>query len=92
MPADVPDTTPGVSDRAELHMVRAVNTGIINVRRLLFLLYRSLNDFNTIALFSCARVRSQTTAAEGLARGKQANSICGSLEDGLHSTGTPDLK
>jgi hypothetical protein len=70
MPADVPDTTPGVSDKAELHMIRAVNTGIINVRQLSFLLYRvSLNGFDTIALFSCARIHSQTTAAEGLARG-----------------------
>lgn len=35
IPADVPDTTPGASDKAELHMIRAVNTGIINVRQAL---------------------------------------------------------
>jgi len=31
MPAHTPDTTPGTSDKAELHMIRAVNTGIINL-------------------------------------------------------------
>ncbi|KAF8221691.1 DNA-binding protein [Tricholoma matsutake] len=31
IPANTPDTTPGISDKAELHMIRAVNTGIINL-------------------------------------------------------------
>ena len=32
IPAAAAHTTSGVSDKAELHMVRAVDTGIINVR------------------------------------------------------------
>jgi len=31
IPADAQHTTLGASDKAELHMVRAVNTGIINL-------------------------------------------------------------
>jgi len=31
IPADATDTTPGTSDQAELHMIRAVNTGVINL-------------------------------------------------------------
>ncbi|KAJ3557321.1 hypothetical protein NP233_g11772 [Leucocoprinus birnbaumii] len=32
IPAEPQHTTPGTSDDAEMHMIRAVNTGIINVR------------------------------------------------------------
>jgi hypothetical protein len=31
IPADAQHTTTGASEKAELHMIRAVNTGIINV-------------------------------------------------------------
>jgi len=32
IPAEPQHTTPGTSDDAEMHMIRAVSTGIINVR------------------------------------------------------------
>lgn len=39
MPADAQHTTRGVSDKAELHVVRAVDTGIINASAALSKLY-----------------------------------------------------
>jgi hypothetical protein len=66
MPAHTPDTTPGTSDKAELHMIRAVNTGIINVSYSWLLdISGSLKTFDNVVILSDTGVSRQITATEG---------------------------
>ena len=64
MPANTGDTTSGASDEAELYMVRAVDTGVINVCPFTSVFVHSLTAL-FIAVSSCPRISREVTDAGG---------------------------
>jgi hypothetical protein len=74
IPANVQDTTPGAGDDAELLMVRAVNTGIINVSRMHLAVSSTNQLVHVQALPGSPRVLCQTATRKGLARKEEEGS------------------
>jgi hypothetical protein len=73
IPTNIQDTTPGMGDNAELLMVRAVNTGIINVSYM-HLAVSSANQLIHIqALPGSPRVLCQIATQKGLARKEEGS-------------------
>ena len=65
MIADHSHTTAGASDSAQLHMLRAVETGIINVILLSHSRRLGTKSFFLVALLVSARVRRKVEATSG---------------------------